>query len=165
MTAQQLSLFQQGEDLPLFSGTPQRAKAEQPKDPSGAYKWINDAPDWPANFGISSPAILGGFRDTGERHTYGDNGTYLQVSDAAADEKDRRWHEIVGWADGYAKVDHPDWHALYEFMLRTCPYMVNCYPDPAKWGPSFLIIVKRPSGKLAFAGSICRRDGQIELNG
>ena len=111
------------------------------------------------------PVQVGGFRDTGEPHHYGDNGAYLEVSEAAYQEKRRNWHEIAGVADGYAIVEHPDWAAMYEFMLADHPHKMEHYRNPKSWGPSYLVIVKRPNGELAFAGSICRRDGRIELNG
>lgn len=143
---QQLNLFQQGEDLPLFQEAEPAKPAVTPAKPAPAEATVN------------------GFRDTGITHPYGRNGTYLEVSHQAAAEKHRNWHEI-GWASGTVRVKHPDWVALYEHLLTTCPYMESCYPDPRRWGPAYMTIVRTPDGKLTFAGSVCRRDGEIELNG
>jgi hypothetical protein len=91
------------------------------------------------------------------QHPYGSDGNVWQVSDEAIAEKRANWHEFVGWADGQAYVEHPDWWALFARLQETVP------PDQraAGRGHAFLVHVVDGKGALAHVGSIsrCYSDG------
>jgi len=96
-------------------------------------------------------------------HRYGQDGFIWQVSDAAAEERQKNWHEIVGAAAGYAIVEHQDWKDLYAYFLETFPS--EHYKNPWNYGPSYLVHVVKANGKAVHLGSFHARHGKIELEG
>lgn len=102
--------------------------------------------------------------DTEANHYYSENHAVYYVSGEAAQECQKNWQEIHGWAIGSAVVNHPDWLAVLEHLAQSCAshsFFNACH------GSAYLVIVRQVNtDKLAFTGSICRnRDGGILLEG
>lgn len=86
------------------------------------------------------------------QHFYGSDGNIWQVSNEAVSEKRANWHEFVGWADGQAYVEHPDWWTLFASLQESVT------PDHCETGHghAFLVHVVDEDGKLAHVGSISK---------
>ena len=102
-----------------------------------------------------------------------DNEFVFLLTPEAGKFKISRWHEVAGAAYGSAEVTgHPEWEALYAWLLGNCLPKWYEGRDVSRNGPDYLITVMLEAPELpdnplgiVHVGSIYRCNGRLCVGG